>query len=286
MEFREYKENGNKWITTMGNDIFPDYLNDAMNTFTPYIKDFFKLSKESSSSIDLFKKINKLSGKQRIQYLRIFRRYIAPELPVEMLKKKKFEPKIIEGYGDTFRNNIEANRIHDQNPDEYDKILSALLYEYKYRGQKGYDLTGYFFDWFNKRFPEFTIIGPKGAGTDLQLYDYLPNYIKHNTPTDFIIFDESKKVLAVGYARYDSDRGGSQEDDRIGGNRDKVTLIRQYNKNQNSNIKVVFLNDGPGLLLGSMWNDYSEIEDYGKGIAMVTTLKMLDTRLTKEWLLS
>ena len=48
MEFREYKENGNKWITTMGNDIFPDYLNDAMNTFTPYIKDFFKLNKESS----------------------------------------------------------------------------------------------------------------------------------------------------------------------------------------------------------------------------------------------
>ena len=100
------------------------------------------------------------------------------------------------------------------------------------------------------------------------------------------LFDKNQKVLAVGYARYDSDRGGSQEDDRIGGNRDKVTLIRQYNKEQNAKVKVIFLNDGPGLLLGSMWDDYSEIESYGQGIALVTTLKMLNKRLTKEWLLS
>lgn len=100
------------------------------------------------------------------------------------------------------------------------------------------------------------------------------------------LLDVEPKVLAVGYARYDSDRGGSQEDDRIGGNRDKVTLIRQYNKEQNAKVKVIFLNDGPGLLLGSMWDDYSEIESYGQGIALVTTLKMLNKRLTKEWLLS
>lgn len=31
---------------------------------------------------------------------------------------------------------------------------------------------------------------------------------------------------------------------------------------------------------------YSEIESYGQGIALVTTLKMLNKRLTKEWLLS
>lgn len=48
--------------------------------------------------------------------------------------------------------------------------------------------------------------------------------------------------------------------------------------------KVVFLNDGPGLLLGSMWRDYAEIEKLGKGKILVTTLRMLDERLTKDWL--
>lgn len=46
----------------------------------------------------------------------------------------------------------------------------------------------------------------------------------------------------------------------------------------------VFLNDGPGLTLGSMWNDYAALEDYGRGRVIVCTLKMLDERFTKDWL--
>jgi hypothetical protein len=49
-------------------------------------------------------------------------------------------------------------------------------------------------------------------------------------------------------------------------------------------LKIIFLNDGPGLLLGSMWRDYAAIEDYEGGNVLVCTLKMLDTRLTRSWL--
>lgn len=288
MKFEDYKGTSNKWITTIGNNYFPDYLDSALKTYQPFITKFFDLVNDCSSSIALLKKINTLKlSEGRIQYLRIFRKYFSPDLPVEMLKHKNKEAEIIENYGSSFRDISLVKRLHnDKHATEYDKLLSAILYEYKDRGKKGYSLTTAFFKKFRKLFPEFTIKGPKSAGSDLQLYDYLPNYSNHKTPTDFIIFDKNNKVLAVGYARYDSDRGGSQEDDRIGGNRDKVTLIRQYNKKQNTNIKVIFLNDGPGLLLGSMWDDYSEVESYGQGIALVTTLKMLDERLTKEWLLS
>lgn len=90
--------------------------------------------------------------------------------------------------------------------------------------------------------------------------------------------------LVVGFARYDSDRGGSQEDDRTGGNRDKITGILGYAKTYNLPLKVLMLNDGPGLLLGSMWNDYANLEKYGQSRVMVCTLKMLDERFTQSWL--
>lgn len=51
-------------------------------------------------------------------------------------------------------------------------------------------------------------------------------------------------------------------------------------------IKVIYLNDGPGLLLGSMWNDYAYIEDQWPGRVKVVTLRMVSDRITLEWLRS
>jgi hypothetical protein len=45
--------------------------------------------------------------------------------------------------------------------------------------------------------------------------EVFPDYPNPNRPVDFVIRDE-KDVLAIGLARYDSDRGGAQEDDRPG----------------------------------------------------------------------
>lgn len=49
-------------------------------------------------------------------------------------------------------------------------------------------------------------------------------------------------------------------------------------------LKLIFLNDGPGLLLGSMWSDYAALEDVGNGRIMVCTLRMVPQRITMEWL--
>ncbi len=51
-------------------------------------------------------------------------------------------------------------------------------------------------------------------------------------------------------------------------------------------IKVIYVNDGPGLLLGSMWNDYAYIEDQWPDRVKVVTLRMVPDRITSEWLRS
>ena len=46
----------------------------------------------------------------------------------------------------------------------------------------------------------------------------------------------------------------------------------------------LFLNDGPGLLLGSMWDDYSQLEERWENKIKVLTLRMIPERLTEDWL--
>ena len=76
-------------------------------------------------------------------------------------------------------------------------------------------------------------------------------HAERHRPADFLICDDDR-ILAVGFVRYDSDRG-AQEDDRTGGYRDCATEVLNYARRQQMPLKVIFLNDGPGLLLGSMW---------------------------------
>lgn len=114
------------------------------------------------------------------------------------------------------------------------------------------------------------------------LDEALPDFTKR-IPADFMITRDDEP-RAVGFAHYDSDRGGAQEDDRIGGNRDKITDILNYAREHDPRLRVVLLNDGPGLVLGSMWRDNADIEEAGNGRVLVCTLKMLDDRLTEDWL--
>lgn len=118
-----------------------------------------------------------------------------------------------------------------------------------------------------------------------QTKHYAQSYGNIN-PVDFVIRDAKKNVLAIGLARYDSDRGGAQEDDRTGGYNNCAKEILDYTSQKGFNTKLIFLNDGPGLLLGSMWDDYSKIEDINPKRIMVLTLRMLNERLTKKWLTS
>jgi len=165
-----------------------------------------------------------------------------------------------------------------------DEALCAVLWEYKDRGKKGYDLTERFFEMVRGQMPATQITGPERAGKDILMKSVFDDYPNPNRPVDFVISDATGDVLAIGLARYDSDRGGAQEDDRTGGYRDCASEILGYADSKHLRTKVVFLNDGPGLLLGSMWNDYAALERSRPGRILVTTLRMVPERLTEEWL--
>jgi hypothetical protein len=283
-QFKDYKVGAEKYITFVDSEFYPDYIERAEMLYKDILVKFYDLVHSSKNSQELLTKINKEKGNVRVQLMRVFRKYVSPDTSVEMLKAKTKIPKIIIDFGDRFRDlEVVKQKLYPrENPDP---AIMALLYEYKDRGQKGYDLTENFFTWFENNFgDEYEIRGPRRAGKDLILSQELEDF-PYAAPADFIISRRKDKTpLVVGFARYDSDRGGAQEDDRTSGNRDKITMINEYANSKNLPLKVLFINDGPGLLLGSMWNDYSGLETYGEGRAIVCTLKMVPERLTKEWL--
>lgn len=284
--FEDYKNDAPNQITMANGAFYPDILAQACELYKPVLAYFGQLLKVSPSSEMLLKEITKLTQTwMRIQLLRVFRKYVSPDTSVEMLKSKNKIPMVCATFGKDFRPiNVVQKKFNERPlPDE---ALCAVLWEYKDRGQKGYSLTETFFDMFQSKFPNYTIEGPKRAGADVQLKSVFPDYPNPTRPVDFVIRDNNKNVLAIGLARYDSDRGGAQEDDRTGGYNNCAKEILAYTSTKQLKTKVIFLNDGPGLLLGSMWDDYSKLEKINSDRIMVLTLRMLDERLTEEWLKS
>ena len=128
------------------------------------------------------------------------------------------------------------------------------------------------------------IKGPERAGKDILLGSIWPDYKRPKHPVDFVLEKEGE-LLAIGFARYDGDRGGAQEDDRTGGYLGASAEVLAYAVTEKlRKVKLIFLNDGPGLLLGSMWTDYAALEEVGNGRIMVCTLRMVPERITLEWL--
>lgn len=284
--FEDYKNDASNQITMANGAFYPDILAQACELYKPVLVYFGQLLKVSPSSEMLLKEITKLTQTwMRIQLLRVFRKYVSPDTSVEMLKSKNKIPMVCATFGKDFRPiNVVQKKFNERPlPDE---ALCAVLWEYKDRGQKGYSLTETFFDMFQSKFPDYTIEGPKRAGADVQLKSVFPDYPNPTRPVDFVIRDNNKNVLAIGLARYDSDRGGAQEDDRTGGYNNCAKEILAYTSTKKLKTKVIFLNDGPGLLLGSMWDDYSKLEKINSDRIMVLTLRMLDERLTEKWLKS
>jgi len=207
-----------------------------------------------------------------------------------MLKVKSKANNIIAQFGGGFRPIQEVQEAFTSRPIS-DETLTALLWEYKDRGIKGYDQTEQLFRLFRTQFPTLSMIGPERAGADIPLGRVFSNYPNPKRPIDFVIYSNDRSpdknaVLAVGLARYDSDRGGAQEDDRIGGYRHCADEILAFAQAKNLQTKIIFLNDGPGLLLGTVWDDYARLEQSWLGKIMVLTLRMIPARLTLDWLLS
>ncbi len=283
--FADYKSEGHLWITLSTGEYYPDILELACELYKPVLVMFGQLLGAAHSSTDLLLGIAEVREPwMRVQLSRVFRKYVSPETPVEMLKKKSAAQSICEQFGGGFREITEAQKRFTSRPMP-DEALCAVLWEYKDRGKKGYDLTERLFSILREQFPLLKVIGPERAGKDVPLGEVFPDYSKPDRPVDFVIY-EGDTPLAVGLARYDSDRGGAQEDDRTGGYRDCAHEVITYADAHGLNTKVVFLNDGPGLLLGSMWNDYAYLEDRWPGRVKVITLRMVPHRLGLDWLRS
>lgn len=285
--FADYKRDASNWITLATGEYYPDILVDACLLYTPVIEKFGQLLRVSATTQELFRRIaGESSPWMRVQLLRIFKRYAFPEAPVEMTKRLRKVDELLDNFGHKFRPINIIQQHYDSRPVR-DEALCALLWEYKSRGQKGYDLTERFFELFRARFPLLPMIGPERAGSDILLGNVLPDYPNKNRPVDFVIYSEDKsQVLAIGLARYDGDRGGAQEDDRVGGYRDCAREILSYATEHGMITKVIFINDGPGLLLGSMWRDYAAIEQAWNGQVMIATLRMVPERITEQWLMN
>jgi hypothetical protein len=287
--FADYRPEAHLWITLSTGDYYPDVLPLACELYQPVLVTFGQLIKSSHSSQDLFLAISEINPQwMRIQLCRVFRKYVSPETPVEMLKHKSNAQKICQQFGLGFRQITEVQARFESRPMP-DETLCAILWEYKDRGKKGYDLTERFFNIIRNKYQDLSIIGSERAGKDVKLNAKLsPLFKDYPNPArsiDFVIFHNNQPV-AIGLARYDSDRGGSQEDDRPGQYRDCAKEVLDYAQKNNLNLKIIFLNDGPGLLLGSMWNDYAALENYWPGLVKVITLRMIEERLTMDWLLA
>lgn len=282
--FADYKKDAPNWITMANGEFYPDILVDACELYKPVLVLFGKLLKSSESSIRLLKNITEVKQQwMRVQLCRVFRKYVSPQTPVEMLKKKSMIPMVCEQYGKNFRPINEVQAAFDSRPMP-DEAICAVLWEYKDRGQKGYDLTERFFNMFSSAFPKLSIEGPKRAGSDIQMQSIFPDYPNPNRPCDFVVRNPNDEVIAIGFVRYDSDRGGAQEDDRTGGYVNCAKEILEYDTLRHRGLHIIYVNDGPGLLLGSMWDDYAKLEAMNPQRLLVITLRMFEERLTTKWI--
>lgn len=143
--FADYKADGHNWITLMTGEYYPDILQEACQLYEPVLVMFGQLLRTSESSVRLFIQISEVpSTWMRVQLLRVFRKYVSPEIPVEMLRRKKKTADICNQFGSRFRYIQEVQAAYMTRPIP-DEAMSALLWEYKSRGNKGYDLTERFF---------------------------------------------------------------------------------------------------------------------------------------------
>lgn len=271
---------------------FPEFLEEKLAKYKPYIKEFGEIVQRSESSSQVLEIIrdsdSSMDKDKRMSFLKIFRRCVSPVCDTEATKKITKIPTsvFVDNYGHTFKSITKLKKQFSEINNGQLSALSVLLGEYDNRGEQGYVLTDLFFTWFEETFEGLSIEGPRGAGKDIQLSSIFEAF-KGECPCDFVIREnKTSRVLAIGFARYDSTRGGSQSDDRTGGNADKVSKVKQLCKQTGHSFKVIFLADGPGLTHKDTWKEACLLDGSMDGHVRLTTLKTAPHRITKDWLFS
>lgn len=267
---------------------FPEVVPVMREKYEAAIRQFAGLVAASTSSGDLLERIRtpQIRADQRVALLKIFRRCVSGICDTEATKKiaTVTTRSLVENYGSTFKPITKVKEQFADLSDVFVSVLAVSIGEYDNRGQQGYVLAGQFFDWFEEKFKNhLTIEGPRGAGPDVELRTVIPSFTG-SCPCDFIIRNRlDLSVVAVGFARYDSTRGGAQSDDRTGGNSAKVYMIREQCRRLRKTLRVVFLADGPGLAHKDTWSEARRLDGLWDGNVRVTTLKLANERITLKW---
>lgn len=279
-------------VTTFGMaPTFPESKVGAIDSYKEDIKLFAATIAASANSADLLHRIRHsgLPAPTRMSLLKLFRRCVCPACDTEMAKKIAAIPteRIVNALGEQFKP-IELLKQQFKQPVGQADIaaLSLLLAENDTRGKSGYELTGAFFDWFAsaRELSALEATGPRGAGRDIELSSILRDF-SGNYPCDIVVKSRRDgRLMAVGFARYDSTRGGSQSDDRTGGNSDKVARAWAYQQKTGTRFRILFLADGPGLLHRDTLAESCKLDGQLNGQVRVSTLKLAPVRVTYNWL--
>ncbi len=198
--FADFQGDGGRWTTSAPCDFFPDYLPTALDQYEPAIAHFGILLGLATDSRDLFRRIMTSTEPEvpKITLVRIFRRYVSPESPVELLKRAGRLEQTLDHFGDGFRPLDEVKRAFQGRPLR-DEALGAVLWEHQERGKPGAALTATFFEWVRSNLQGIEING----GRDIPLSSVFADYPK-SRGVDFVMKD-SDAVIAVGFLHYDSD---------------------------------------------------------------------------------
>ena len=115
--FRDYRSEGHIWITLLTGEYYPDMLVSACRLYGPVLSHFQDLLRRSSSSESLFVSITDVRPQwMRIQLCRVFRKYVSPDTPVEMLKIKSKATTICREYGGDFRHISKVQEMFESRP--------------------------------------------------------------------------------------------------------------------------------------------------------------------------
>lgn len=290
-KYFETVENPNTVVTAIDSTLrFPEILEVLKEKYKDDINTFIKLINESDSSSDMLWRIRSkdFNAVTRMSLLKMFRRCVSPVLDTETTKKiqKVSTDSLVDSYGHTFKSIHTLKAQFNNTSQDLLSALAALIGEYDTRGQLGYQLTDQFFNWFEEQFHGVLIIdGPRGAGKDIELSSIFPEF-EGSYPCDFVIREaKSNMILAVGFARYDSTRGGAQSDDRTSGNSNKVEKAMRFFDKSGIKFKILFLSDGPGLTHNDTWKESCELDGCWDGNVRVTTLKTAKNRVSIDWIL-
>jgi hypothetical protein len=268
--------------------LFPQVLEEKVEKYGNDIKFFSELVAQSDSSATLLGKIRSANvpKERRMSLLKIFRRAVSTVCDTE--RTKKFDSikteQLVEQFGDSFKPiEILKAEFKSLTSEQY-TALAALIGEYDDRGKLGYLLVQKFFHWFKAAFPQLVMEGPEGAGKDTQLSKFYKQ-VKGEFPFDFLVRQPVATMpLVIGFARYDSTRGGAQSDDRTQGNMAKVAKVRELAFDIGVTVKLLFVADGPGLAHGDTWRAACELDGSWGDNVRVTTLKLAPQRVTVEWM--